>query len=312
MASNDSMWGFGGLGPFDLATASWKKIQKDEVFERAAALSYYFLLALFPLLLFVLTMLGFFAGPGTQLRENLFTSLARVMPSSAGGLVQQTMTEVVKGAGGGKAVFSLLGALWAASAGMISVMEMLNVAYAVEEKRSFLRKRGTAVALTIGASLLVIIALAVTLYGGKIAEMLAAHVGLGGTFVLAWKILQWPVMLAFMFGTFALIYYFGPNLKKPAWHWITPGSAIGLLLWLVASFGIKLYLTFFNSYNKTYGSLAGVVILMLWLYVTGIAILVGGEVNAVIGDAQEKADAHAERQKEIEAEIVNWGQKRAA
>jgi membrane protein len=310
MSGEASLWGLGGLTPVDLGKVAWAKISKDEVFERAAALSYYFLLALFPLLLFMLTLLGFMAGSGGELRQNLFTALGRVMPSSAGGLVQQTITEVVKGAGGGKAFFSLVGALWAASAGMVSVMQMLNVAYGVKERRSFVRSRGTAVGLTIAASVLVILALVVTLYGGKIADIVSSHVGLGGAFTIGWKIVQWPVMLGFMFATFALIYYFGPDLQSPAWHWITPGSGIGLVLWIVASLGIKLYLTYFNSYNKTYGSLAGVVILMLWLYVTGIAILVGGEVNAVIGEAQERADERLSRQRVVEREVASWGKER--
>lgn len=312
MAAKTSLWKFGGLTPLDLAKQVWAKIDRDEVFDRAAALCYYFLLALFPLLLFVLTLLGFVSAGGTQLRESLFTSLARIMPSSAGGLVQQTMNEIIKGAGGGKAFFSAVGALWAASAGMISVIVMLNVAYGVRETRSLLRKRSTAIGLTIAASALIILALTVTLYGGKIAEVISAHSGLGGTFVIAWKIIQWPVMLGFMFATFALIYYFGPNLEKPEWHWITPGSAAGLALWLLASFAIKLYLAFFNSYNKTYGSLAGVVVLMLWLYATGIAILAGGEVNAVIGAAQERKDKLEARQHAIAAEVQGWGERRAA
>src|SRR5947209_5538653 len=191
MSAGASLWGLGGLTPVDLAKVAWAKISKDEVFERAAALSYYFLLALFPLLLFMLTLLGFMASAGGKLRQNLFTALARVMPSSAGSLVQQTITEVVKGAGGGKAFFSLVGALWAASAGMVSVMQMLNVAYGVKERRSFMRSRGTAVGLTIAASVLVILALIVTLYGGKIADIISSHAGLGVAFAIAWKIAQW-------------------------------------------------------------------------------------------------------------------------
>ena len=312
MAARASLWGLGGLTPVDLAKATWQKITKDEVFERSAALSYYFLLALFPLLLFLLTMLGFFAGAGGALRQNLLTALGRAMPSDASGLVQKTISEVVNGAGGGKAFFSLIGALWAASAGMVSVMQMLNVAYEVKERRNFIRSRGTAVGLTVAVSILMLVAIVITTYGGQIGQAVAEHIGLGGAFVVAWKVIQWPVMLAFLFGAFALTYYFGPDLDSPEWHWVSPGSAIGLVLWLAASFGIKVYLSFFNSYNKTYGSLAGVVILMLWLYVTGIAILVGGEVNAVIGAAQERADERASHQRLIEREIAGWSQEKKA
>src|SRR3954467_9401232 len=144
-----SRWKFGGLTPIDLVKQTGKELQKDNVFGHSAELAYYFLLALFPLLLFVVTVLGFLSGPGSELRSSMFAMLGRVMPSSSGGLVQQTMDDISRGAGGGKAAFSLLGALWAASAGVTSLMEVLNVAYDVRETRGFVRKRVTAIGITI-------------------------------------------------------------------------------------------------------------------------------------------------------------------
>jgi membrane protein len=126
---------------------------------------------------------------------------------------------------------------------------------------------------------------------------------LGNVTVIAWKIVQWPIVLAFMFAAFATTYYFAPNLKEPEWHWITPGSGLGLVFWLVASLGFKLYLHFFNSYSKTYGSLGAVIILLLWLYITGFAILIGGEINAAIGRAADAQQQYEERHQRIEREL---------
>src|SRR5262249_46842587 len=152
-----------------------------------------------------------------------------------------------------------------------------------------------AIGLTLALAVLVISALGLMLYGGDVADWLGAHVGLAHTFVLLWKIVEWPLALAFMFVAFAVTYYFAPNLKEPEWHWITPGSTLGLVLWLAASFGFKLYLHFFNSYSKTYGSVGAMIILLLWLYIAGLAILIGGEVNSVIGRATEAQEKLEER-----------------
>ena len=131
-------------------------------------------------------------------------------------------------------------------------------------------------------AVLIIAALVIVLYGGRIADILAVNYGLGGSFALAWKILQWPIVLFFLFVGFALIYYWAPDLEDQDWRWVTPGSLVAVLLWLLVSFGFRLYLHFFNSYSKTYGSLGAVIILMLWFYFTGAAILIGGEVNSDI------------------------------
>ena len=300
-----SLWKFGGLTPVSLGRQVWAHIGEDEVTVRSAALAYYFVLAMFPAMLFLLSILGFFAGAGTQLRDTLFTTLARVLPASASDLVHKTLDEITRSSGAGKAVFGILGALWSASSGVSAVMESLNIAYDVKEDRPIWKQRAIAIGLTIALAVLVLAALGLTLYGSDAADWLSSHMGLGQFAVISWKIVQWPLVLACMFLAFATTYYFAPNLEEPEWHWITPGSALGLIFWIVASLGFKLYLHFFNSYSKTYGSVGAVMILLLWLYITGFAILVGGEVNSAIGraaDAQLKAQQKdEERQKRIEA-----------
>lgn len=275
------MWTLNGLSWKKMAVRVWNEMNRDDVFGDAAKLAYYFLLALFPLLIFLTSAIGLIVG-GTGMRHTLFQYLARVMPSSASQLIDSTMLEVTNSSSAGKLSFGLLLALWAASTGMEAITEALNTAYNVEETRPWWKRRLAAVLLTVGLSVLIIAALALVIGGGRLADYLAAVFGFGSAFTWAWKILQWPMALAFMLSAFALIYYFAPDLRDQDWKWITPGAVLGIALWLLASFGLKGYLHFFNSYSTTYGSLGAVIILMLWLYLTGLAVLIGGEVNAEI------------------------------
>ena len=280
-----SLWALGGLTWWGLAKRVWSEINKDDVWGRAAQLSYYFLLALIPLLLFLTSLIGMMIGSGTGLRQALFRYLAEVMPPSASQLVEQTMGEVSTASSGGKLSFGLLAALWAASNGMGAITDALNAAYNVKETRPWWKQRLVAIGLTLALAVLIISALVLVLYGANIAEKVAMSYGFGDAFTSMWKILQWPIVVAFILLAFALIYFFSPDLRDQEWTWITPGSVIGATLWLLVSFGFRLYLHFFDSYSKTYGSLGAVIILMLWLYLTGAAVLVGGEVNSEIENA---------------------------
>jgi membrane protein len=296
-----SLWRLHGLSLRELLKRVWDEIQQDDVFGRAAQLSYYFLLALFPLLIFLTSVIGMLLGADNDLRRSLFSYLAEVMPPSAFNLIESTMIEISKGSSGGKLSFGLLAALWAASNGMGAISEALNVAYDVKETRPWWKSRLQSIGLTVALSVLIILALVLVLYGGKIVEALAANFDFGSAFVLTWKLLQWPIVLASMLLAFALIYYFAPDLREQKWTWITPGAVLGVALWLLASFGLRTYLHFFDSYSNTYGSLGAVIILMLWLYLTGVAVLVGGELNAELEHIAAEigaADAKAEGEKE--------------
>src|SRR5918993_3168844 len=272
----------GGLSWTELGKRVWSEIQEDDVLGRSAQLAYYFLLALFPALLFLVSLIGYFAGEDSELRANLFNYLSTVLPGEASQLISKTVTDVTQGSGGGKLSFGVLATLWAASNGMGAISETLNVAYEVKETRPFWRVRLTAIALTLALAFLIISALVLVLYGHDLAELVAGKFGLGEAFEWAWKILQWPIVLAFVLFAFALLYYFAPDLHDQEWKWVTPGSVLGVALWLLVSFGFKAYLQYFNSYSATYGSLGAVIILMLWFYFTGAAILVGGEINSEI------------------------------
>ena len=212
-----------------------------------------------------------------------------VVPKKASVLIRDTVDEITAGSSGGKLSFGLLVALLTASFGMGSVISTLNSAYGVKESRPWWKAQALAVALTAGLALLIISALALVLYGGQIGEWVAAKYSLGDAFTMAWGVLQWPVVLAVVLLAFALVYYFSPNVKDMRWQWITPGSVLGLGLWLLASFIFRAYLSLFDTYGAAYGSLGAMMVLLLWLYLTGVAILVGGEMNAAIEDAAARA-----------------------
>jgi membrane protein len=266
----------------------WGRINDDDIWGRAAELSYYFLLSLFPLLLFLITLLGYFARAGSQLRRSFLSYLGTIMPYSAVELVHTTIEEISDKKGGGKLSFGLLAALWAASNGMGAISRTLNIAYEVEERRSWWKVRLISIALTLLLATLIIFALLVVLYGGRLGELIAMAAGWGATFTKAWKILQWPIVIVFLPVGFSAIYYFAPDLRERKWQWITPGSIVAVVLWLLVSLSFRVYLHFFDSYSATYGSLGALIILMLWFYLTGIAILVGGEINSEFASMRKK------------------------
>jgi membrane protein len=299
----ESIWRLGGLSAKELAKRVWRGILEDDLLGRASELAYNFILAIFPLLLFLLSLFGLFASRATQLRSNLMFYLSTVLPPAAFQVINHTIEEITRNTSGGKLTFGVVFTLWFASGGMTSMISTLNAAYGVHERRSWWKVHAIAMALTATISVLVISALAAVLAGGFVANWVGPLLHLGWLIVLTWTVLLWPVALFFVVVSFSLIYYFGPDLKEQHWYWITPGSLFGVLIWLAASFGFRAYLHFFNSYSKTYGSLGAVMILLVWFYVTGLAFLVGGEINAQIEHAAAE-HGHPEAKHE--------GQKKAA
>jgi membrane protein len=280
-----SIWSLGGLSPKQLGRRVWSEIGQDDLVSRASDLAYNFLLGGFPMLLFLVSVFGLFASQSRHLQDSLFFYLSQVLPPAAYTLVERTLREIIRNSGSGKLAFGLVFALWAGSGGMSSLISGLNIAYGVRDSRSWIKVRLRAMALTIAISILVTLALLIVLYGGSIAEFLGTRFDLADVAVLSWKVAEWVVALAFVILAFALIYYYGPDLKEQHWYWITPGSLAGVILWLAVSFAFRVYLHFFNSYSKTYGSLGAVIILLFWFYVTGFAFLIGGEINSEIEHA---------------------------
>ena len=293
----ESILKLGGLTPRQLGRRVWTEIGQDDLVSRASDLAYNFLLGAFPMLLFLVSLFGVFASQSKHLQDSLFFYLSQVLPPAAFTLVEKTVREIIRNSGTGKLVFGLAFAIWAGSGGMSSLMSGLNIAYGVRDSRSWIKIRLRAIALTIAISILITVALLVVLYGGAIAEFVGAKLDLADVAVLTWKVAEWVVALAFVVLAFALIYYYAPDLKEQHWYWITPGSLAGVVLWVAMSFAFRIYLHFFNSYSKTYGSLGAVIILLFWFYVTGFSFLIGGEINSEIEHAAA-AHGHPEAKPE--------------
>lgn len=255
----------------------------DNIFGSSAELAYYFLLSLFPLLLFLVALFGYVMEESVELRRELFDYLRRVIPTGDTlGLVRNTLQEIIA-ARGLKASLGLVFSLWAASQGVAGVGRVLDTAYEVKTKRPFWWAQIIAVGLTIVFALLTVTALVLLFYGTQIANLLAQRFRYGEAFTAAWQILQWPVILLFLLIAFEVVYNFAPSdLGRRPLHWTSPGAVAAMVLWIAASFGFRAYLARFNLYTWAYGSLGVVIILMLWFYLTGFAILVGGEINAEI------------------------------
>src|SRR5256714_9188768 len=188
-----SLWKFGGLTPLKLTQLGTKKIGEDELSTRSASLSYYFLLALFPMFLFLVSLIGLFAGHGSQLQETIITALGRLAPGSASDLVHSVVNQTFKSSSGIKLAAGILGALWAASGGMSAVVTSLNVIYRTKETRPWWKQKLTIVGLTLALAILMIVALVLVLYGGKLGQFAAGHVGLGEAFRVGWNVVQWPL-----------------------------------------------------------------------------------------------------------------------
>ncbi len=293
-----SLWKFGALGAVELGKRTYKKLGEDELVTRSAALSYYFILALFPMFLFLLSLMGLFAGPNSEMRQGILSALSQMVPGSASSLIQSVLTETTKASSGVKVGAGMLGALWAASSGLSALVVSLNVIHKVTETRPWWKQKLIAVALTVALASFIIAALALVLYGGKIGQLIASQMGLGDLFTNVWRVAQWVFPFIAMFLSFSVVYFFAPNIKD-SWHWVTPGAALGVIIWIAASLGFRAYLHFFNSYSATYGSLGAVVILLLWLFITGFAILIGAELNWIIEAADrgevDQADTQVQR-----------------
>lgn len=301
-----TVWDLGGLSANELGKRVWTQMdsEHDDTLGRAAELAFFFFLAVFPALVFVLTLLGMISTTKLDLRAALFGYAAQALPPSAWELVQKTIDETVRSATGWKLFIGLVGALWSASSGTSTLMTVLNFTYNVKERRAWWKARlVVAVWLTIALAGLLLAALAIILFGGWAAAMASAH-GLGGSAMIAWKIVQVPVALCFVVLAFAVLYYWAPDVEQKRWYWITPGSIIGVLLWVAASAVFRAYLHFFNNYSATYGSLGAVIILLLWFYITSLALLVGAEINATIEHAAAehgRADAKLKGEREAPA-----------
>jgi membrane protein len=269
----------------------WTSSYEDGVYNRAAELAYFFFLSLFPGVIFITTLLGFVFKSNTQLTALLLQYLSTTLPGTAFELIRTVITEVTRSSGSGKLTFGILAALWTANSGMNALEDALNAVYKVKESRPLWKTYGIALILTVSASLLIIAALTVFLYGGALVQLVSNTVGLKPALYWTWKIAQWPIALFFVSMVASMVYYAAPNLKQRCWQWLSPGALFATVGWIAASGLLRLYFHFFKNYARTYGSLGAVMVLMTWLYVTGTMLLLGAEFNLSIESAAVNAHA---------------------
>jgi membrane protein len=292
-----SLWNLEGVPAKVVAKNTWNAIFDDNLLGRSAELGFYFLFALFPTLFTACSVLGLAARSAFRIYEHLLQYLSIVAPPSALGIVLEAFNQTTAAASSGKLTFGLVAALWSASVGFVAIQESLNVVYRVKESRPYWKARLTAIGITFVLSVVITLTLASLLAGDFFARLAHRHIYHHLMAVLAagsLTSLGWLVATGFLSLLFAIIYYFGPNVKVSQWRWLTPGSAFGMVGWLGASLGLRVYVHYFNNYSATYGSLGTVIILLTWFYLSGLMLLVGGEINSEIEAAvQEKKLAAA-------------------
>jgi membrane protein len=296
-----SLWTRAGLSWRTLLLRLWAQLWEDEVLGRCAELSYIFLFSVFPLLLFLTTLLGYLAEQNAGLRWNLFWLIARLSPSAdVTDLLNRTLEEIAAARSGGKLYLGLLTAIWVASNGMIAVARTLNRACGFRETRPWWVRRLVAMGLTAGFSVMVIGALGLIFYGGEIANAIAERLEIGPYLVALWHLVRWLLVSFFLLFSFEAVYNYGPNVGgNKNRHWLTPGAMTGVALFLGASIGFRYYLFYFKSYTKAYGSLGAVILLLIWFYLTAFSVIMGGEVNSEI--AREVAARREEDERRTEA-----------
>jgi membrane protein len=271
-----------------LALRIWKSTSADRVFGHAAELGFYFLFALFPTLLCGASILGLVARSAHQISDKLLEYLALVIPTSALVSVLNTFNETTAAASSGKLTFGSIAAIWSASVGVSALQDTLNVVFKLDDRRSYFVARIYAILLTIVLIVLIGSALG-SMFAGDFAAALIEHRLANSMLSIAAgsvvRVIAWGASACILAFSFATIYFWAPDWRQRHWRWLTPGTVLAIAGWLVASFGLRIYLHFFNSYSVTYGSLGAVIVLLIWFYFSGLMLLLGAEVDMVMDDA---------------------------
>ena len=270
------------IGWSDLFRRTYAEFMADNCLGLAAQLAYYFVLALFPALLFLVALISFL--PVANVLDTIIGTLSRVAPGEVLKIVQDQILTIAHDQSAGLLTFGMLGTIWSSSSGVTAIIDSLNQAYDIQEGRPWWKVRLVALGLTVALGLFVIISTVLVVSGPAIAEKVAEWFRLGAAFTWTWRIVQWPVIFLLISSAIAMVFYFAPDAEQE-WIWITPGSILATLLWIVVSLGFKIYVSNFGSYNATYGAIGGVIVLLLWLYVSALAVLFGAELNAEIEHA---------------------------
>ncbi len=273
--------------PAELPKRSWSALLRrvlaefkdDELTDRAAALTYYGILALFPALLVLVSLLGIAGASATQ---EVLDNIQKLAPGSARDVLTNAVEQLRAKAGLGSAlaVVGLLGAVWSASGYVAAFIRAANAVYDVPEGRPVWKVLPLRVALTVVLLVLAVVSALIVVFTGSLARQAGTALGIGDTALTAWSIAKWPVLVLLVAFMIAILYWAAPNARVRGFRWVSPGSLVALLIWLVASGGFAVYVANFGSYNKTYGTLAGVIVFLVWLWVTNLAVLLGLEFDA--------------------------------
>ena len=305
------LWDFQGASAKLVWKRTFRAMLSDNLLSRAAEMGYYFLFALFPMLVCASSILGLAARQASHIYDKLLHYLALVVPGGAYAMVIQTFNQTTAASTEGKITLGLVAALWSASVGFASIQDGMNTVYKLRESRPYWKARGAAILVTLLLSVMVTANLAVLLGGDLLARLMYVwiwhHRLAAGTASLVHGI-QWITASGLLLLQFSTIYYFAPDLKAKRWHWVTPGAVIGLLGWVASSLGLRIYLHYFDSFTITYGSLGAVIVLLTWFYMTGLMLLLGAEVNseiqAAVAEKQLKESGALPPEVDAEPEIA--------
>jgi membrane protein len=269
-----------GLSWKELLNSIWRGAVKNDVANRAAELAFWFLLGFFPMLLSVTSIVSMI-GSAPLSQGMMIRYLGEVLPSTASALVRQVLAQTT---GGGRAWFSLLFGLWSSSSATTGLIDALNAIYELKESRVWWKSRLIALTLAIAMGVLLTAALIIVMYGPGFLRQISP----GSASFYVWKIAQWPAAALLLILALLGLYRFAPNISEQKWKWLVPGSIVAAVIWIAVSVLFKLYVRHFSHFGLLYGSLGTLIILMLWFYLSGAAILVGGEINAILEDAAAK------------------------
>jgi membrane protein len=285
--------------PTSLPRGSWaavlkgtlKEFKKDELTDRAAALTYYGILALFPALLALISLLGILGQSATQ---KVLDNIQKLAPGAAQDVLRNAVQQMQGKAGIGSvmAIVGLVLAVWAASGYVAAFIRSANAVYDIPEGRPVWKVLPVRVGVTVVLMVLAVISAIIVVFTGSLAKQVGSTLGVGDTALTVWSIAKWPVLVILVTMMIALLYWATPNAKIRGFRWITPGSFLALVIWMAASAGFALYVANFASYNKTYGTFAGVIIFLVWLWITNLAILLGLEFDAELARRRAVAGGH--------------------
>jgi len=284
----DKPTGLGGRAWFGVLKRTARESRADNLTDWAAALTYYGVLALFPALIVLLSILGLVGHSATQ---PLLDNLSKLAPGSANQIIGDAVRQIAnsRGTAGVAFIVGLLVALWSASGYVGAFARASNAIYDVEEGRPFWIMRPVQILVTVAMILLLAASALAVVVSGPLARQVGKLLGVGSSAVTAWDIAKWPAILLVVITMIAILYFVAPNVKHQGFRWITPGGMLSVLIWLIASAAFAFYVANFGSYNKTYGALAGVVVFLVWLWISNLAILLGAEFNAELERGRELA-----------------------